>query len=157
MDNIRPIERMEVSHQPSKLIKLYDFDKDKKVAKARAKYGVHKYDTYNLSTYLPKVIANALRILISESHGGLDLEAAELCAAKLEFYATEASDVVFDNIDWSKDSEDDILEYINSTDRSRWPGQEEYSIKTDQIEYWQDQYLQEALDWLAKHWGHLWD
>lgn len=120
-------------------------------------YGINETDVWNLDGHLAAVMANGLRMLVAYGHCVRDEAEYERIASKLEFYATNDS-ALFEAIDWSNDAEDDsFLGWVNANDRSAWPGMNEYSAKSAQIEYWQRQYMFEALEWLAKYWGELWD
>lgn len=122
-------------------------------------YGINERDTWNMDGHLAAVMANGLRMLIAYGHCVRDQQEYERIASKLEFYAADDS-ALFDAIDWSNDPEetiDDLLDWVNAENRSAWPSMNEYAVKAAQIEYWQRQYMSEALIWLAAHWGELWD
>jgi hypothetical protein len=67
--------------------------------------------------------------------------------------------VLHANIDWSEDDEN--LPLVD--ENNRWispqgqPGFDEYYAKSQQIDYWRQLYMREALDWLKEHWFELWD
>jgi hypothetical protein len=121
-------------------------------------YGINERDMFNMDGHLAAVLANGLRMLIAYGHHVIDEEEYERIASKLEFYADDYNSALHSAIDWSSDKpERDMLEWVNSDDRSPWPGMNEYSQKSAQIDYWRYEYMREAMDWLKEYWGELWD
>lgn len=142
------IELGRVRRQPNRLIYLDNVPRP---------YGINEADTWSLDSHLAAVMANGLRMLVAYGHCVRDEAEYERIASKLEFYATDDS-ALHAAIDWSNDAEDDdLLSWLNADDRSAWPGMNEYAEKSAQIEYWQRQYMSEALAWLTANWGELWD
>lgn len=142
----------------------------------RVKYGVSLSDTYNLHCYIALSISNGLKMLANNAHGwpGHDfpeyedwINALNEIAGKLEFVGRldEMKSVMCDQIDFSQD-EDFLIEeiedgdfkgYFRINDSGHMPGMDEYSEKSDQLDAIADHYKTEALNWLNKYWGALWD
>lgn len=156
MFNIKTLSDFSSERNPAKLIEIPG---DSYAVEHRGRYGVTTSDTWNLDSYLARVLANAIRMFAATTHGLEDQNELELIACYFEFYSTEIHDVLHAAIDWSQDKKDtdDLLEWINAEDRSAWPGMNEFSEKSETVEYWQHQYGQEAMNWVARHWMELWD
>lgn len=123
-------------------------------------YGINEQDIWNMDGHMAAVFANGLRMLAAYGHAVIDKDEYELIASKFEFYAMDHGSVLHENIDWSNDPDqdtEDLLDWVNANDRSRWPGMNEYAEKSDAIDIMKQVYIQEALEWIAKHWRELWD
>lgn len=123
-------------------------------------YGINESDTWGMDHYMAAVLANGLRMLVAYGNAVRDVDEYERIASLLEFYSEDYGKALSENIDWSNDPDDtfdDLIEWLNAEDRSKWPGMNEYCEKSSIIDEIKEVYIREALDWLRDHWGELWD
>lgn len=165
---LRPLQGNIMYNEPIPLYKANAEDEEQ-----RKLYGVSITDTWSLDSYLARFFANGLKMMAASAHaypgvepydgeGGFEKWQRDLflVANKLEFYATDTTEAISENIDWSEDESDDLLESLNQSEEEyirRWPAQHEYNIKTDIVDEVQRQYRKEAFAWLDKWWEALWD
>lgn len=125
-------------------------------------YGVNEQDTWAMDAYFALAMANGLRMLVAYGHCTRDEDEYERIASYLEFYGNCPADALFEYIDFSHDKDEneeaeDLLEWVNASDRSAWPGMNEYADKAHLIDEIRFEYMRRAMTWLTEHWGELWD
>jgi hypothetical protein len=147
MSDIKPMKTEWRRKLPHRLIYLGNHSRP---------YGVAERDTFNFDSYLAKVIANGLRMLVAYGHTEIDEEEYERIASKLEFYAMDTDSVIHEHLDWDNDRPGMIGEKDWLSTQGR-PAFAEYCDKSAQVNDWKNVYIDEALVWLRNHWGELWD